>query len=64
MKQQLSLEVLLSISVSIMIVGFGYAAYSHAIHNANSMQAEIAHYANASEYYSWILSNMCKCMYR
>lgn len=61
MMQQLSLEILLSMSVSIILAGMGYLAYSHAFSASNSASNMVGHIANLSEYYSWSLSNACAC---
>lgn len=61
MMQQLSLEILLSMSVSIILAGMGYLAYSHAYSASNNASSTVGHIANLLEYYAWSLSNACAC---
>jgi len=60
---QLSLEILLSMSISILIAGIGYSLYAHVYFISNYTSHSIERFANLSEYYSGSLSNACGCQY-
>lgn len=58
---QLSLEILLSISLSAIVAGFGYAVYAHSYALSNATQSVIMKYASVSQAYYGSVSAECRC---
>ena len=58
---QLSLEIMMGMSVSMILAAIGFAIYVHSSQSYGLYRVSMLHFANLSAYYSGSLYNYCRC---
>ena len=58
---QLSIEIMMGMSISLILAAVGFAIYLHSLQSYNLYHASMLQFVNRSGYYAGSLYNYCRC---